>query len=480
MKTYEMLINGALGGAISGETIGSINPATGEVVARAAWGGEEDATAAVDAAEAARGGWRDTSVGDRSKLVSRLASRLRERAGDLATLETADTGNPINVMTGDVFAAAGALDYFAGLGTELKGHSVPSTAGGLRFTLREPYGVVVKIIPFNHPIMFSGAKIAAPLMAGNTVVLKPPPQAPLSALLLAELAADVFPAGVLNVVPGPGATVGHALVTDSRVRRIGFTGSVETGKVVMREASAHLADVSLELGGKNPLIVFPDADVEHASEAAVAAMNFTWQGQSCGSASRLFVHRSMREEFVDRLVERVEALKVGLPDNVETEMGAIISSQQLERIMSYIEAGKQEGARLLTGGEQPRGDDFARGYWIAPTVFVDVTPQMRIAREEIFGPVLSVFEWEHEEEVIRLANDTEYGLTANIWTRDLNTALRVIPQLEAGYTWVNGRTEHFQGLPFGGHKQSGQGSEEGLEELLSYTQTKSISMLPGR
>jgi betaine-aldehyde dehydrogenase len=478
MKTYSMLIDGSLVGSSSGNVVASIDPATEETIAFVPDGTPDDARAAVSAADAAFQGWRRVPPADRAARARELAAVLRASTDELALLESRDTGSPITPMAADVGSGAARLDYFAGLVTELKGTTVPASADGLHYTVREPYGVVARIAPFNHPIMFAASRVAAPLVAGNTVVLKVPPQAPLTGLRLAELAKDVFPPGVLNIINGDGPNVGRALVADRRVKRIGLTGSVATGTSILRESAEHLAEVTLELGGKNPLIVFPDADVEQSAAGAVRAMNFGWQGQSCGSASRVFVHDTLFEPFCAHVVEQVGRIRQGDPTDPATTMGAMISQAQYERVLDYIEVGSAEGARLLVGGGRPPGKRFERGYFIAPTVFVDVKPDMRIAQEEIFGPVMSVLTWSDEEEVIAAANDVDYGLTANLYTNDLATAMRVIPRLEAGFVWVNGAGEHFQGLPFGGYKHSGIGREECLEELLSYTQLKSVSILP--
>lgn len=478
MKTYDMLIGGELVQSSSGNVVPSINPATGDPIALVPDGTADDARAAVDAAEGAFEGWRRLAPTERAARSRELAAALRASIHELAELEARDTGSPITPMAADVRSAASRLEFFAGLVTEIKGTTVPASVEGLHYTIREPFGVVARIVPFNHPIMFAASRIAAPLVAGNTVVLKVPPQAPVTGLRLAELARDIFPPGVLNIVNGDGATVGRTLVSDRRVKRIGLTGSVETGKSIVRDSSDHLAEVSLELGGKNPLIVFPDAEVAQSAAGAVKAMNFGWQGQSCGSGSRVFVHETVFDEFCSNVVERIGLIRQGDPTDPATTMGAMISEAQYERVLRYIEIGKSEGARLLTGGGRPEGEQFARGFFIAPTVFVDVKPDMRIAQEEIFGPVMSILTWSDEDEVIASANDVEYGLTANLYTNDLATAMRVIPRLEAGFVWVNGAGEHFQGLPFGGYKSSGLGREESLEELLSYTQLKSVSILP--
>jgi len=473
-----MLIGGELVPSASGRTVESTNPATGEAIAVVPDGGADDARLAVDAAEAAYEGWRAIGPIARAEKVRQLATALRGATDELATLESADTGSPITPMAKDVAAAARRLDFFAGLATEIKGTTVPASVEGFHYTVREPFGVVVRIVPFNHPIMFAGSRIAAPLVAGNTVVLKVPPQAPVTGLRLGELARDIFPPGVLNIVTGEGATMGRALVQDRRVKRIGLTGSPETGKSIVRDSAEQLAEVSLELGGKNPLIVFPDADVEQSAAGAVKAMNFGWQGQSCGSASRVFVHETVFDEFCERVQEQIGRIRQGDPSQPDTTMGAMISQAQYERVLRYIEVGRSEGGRVIAGGGHPEGEVFAKGFFIEPTVFVDVKPDMRIAQEEIFGPVMSIMTWTDEDDVVAKANDVDYGLTANLYTNDLARAMRLIPRLEAGFVWVNGSGEHFQGLPFGGYKQSGLGREESLEELLSYTQTKSVSILP--
>jgi len=473
--TYRMLTGGRLTEAASGAQATVIDPATEEELARVPDGGKQDAAAAVDAAWAAFPGWRATPAQERAAACTRLADLIMDSQTELGELESRDTGNCIGPMTGDIGASARTLRYFAGLAPELKGVSVPASDWGLHFTVREPYGVVAGIAAFNHPFLFAAAKIAAPLVAGNTVVLKPPPQAPLSTLALAEIAAGVFPPGVLNIVTGEGTELGEALVADRRVSRISLTGSVPTGKAVMRAAADRLADVTLELGGKNPLLVFPDADPEKAARGAIRAMNFAWQGQSCGSTSRVLVHESRRDEFCDHLTRLLAGMRIGSPQDPQTQIGALISRIQYDRVLDYIAIGREEGARLLTGGRRPPGMD--KGFYVEPTVFDGVTEDMRIFREEIFGPVMAVTAWNDEDDAVRLANAVDYGLTANLYTNDLPTVLRVVPRLEAGFVWVNGLGEHFLGLPFGGVKQSGLGREEGLEQLLSFTQSKSVSLL---
>lgn len=381
-------------------------------------------------------------------------------------------------MSRDVAHAVHALEYFAGLGYELKGHSVPASPGNLHFSVREPYGVVGGIAPFNHPIMFAATRMAAPLMAGNTVVIKPAEQSPLSTAVLGELCAELLPPGVANIITGYGDEVGEALVRHPAVKRIAFTGSVETGLRIQRSAAeVAVKHITLELGGKNPMIVCPDVELEKAVAAAVAGMNFAWQGQSCGSTSRLLVHDSLYDRFAEQLAARVAQIRVGDPLDPAVQMGPINSRPQYEKVLRYIALGREEDARLLAGGRRPAGEHFERGFWVEPTVFADVTPGMRLAQEEIFGPVLSMLRWRDIDEAVAIANGTQYGLTAAVWTRDLDQALRIGQRLHAGYVWINGCSAHFPGMPFGGFKNSGVGREGGLEELLSFTEEKAYHVI---
>jgi acyl-CoA reductase-like NAD-dependent aldehyde dehydrogenase len=470
-----MLIDGAFVAAGDGAWITSVNPATEDPIGRVPAGTAEDVRRAVAAADAAQPGWAARSIWERGALLRTLAAAIRARAQDILTLEASDTGNTIGKLRADVEIAAGYLEYFAGLGTEMKGETVPASAAGVHFTLREPYGVVARIVPFNHPFMFAAAHLAAPLMAGNTVVVKTPETSPLSGHILATCCREVLPRGVVNIVSGLGVPAGDALVRHPAIRRIGFTGSVATGLAIQRAAAeVGVKHVSLELGGKNPLIVFPDADVEKAVAAAVAGMNFSWAGQSCGSTSRLLVHESLYARAVELTRAKVAALKLGDPLDPASEMGPVNSAGHYKRVVGFIAAGKAEGARLIHGGGRPQGAAFARGYWIEPTVFADVTPGMTVAREEIFGPVLCIGRWSSVDEVVRIANATDYGLTAALFTNDITQALTMAKRIHAGVVAINSSTMHFVGLPFGGVKNSGLGGEEALEELLSYTQAKTV------
>lgn len=358
----------------------------------------------------------------------------------------------------------------------LKGETIPQTDETFHYTVREPLGVTVRIVAYNHPILFAAGKLAAPLAAGNTVILKPSDQAPLSCLRLAELLCPVFPTGVINVLPG-GLECGKALSTHPTVKKVTLIGSVPTGKTIQRAVADSLKPTLLELGGKNALVAFPDAKLDSLVEGVARGMNFTWAAQSCGSTSRVFLHESHYEEVLSKAVQLIEKMyKPGVPTNMSTTMGPVINESAHRRVLGYIESAKSEGARLVTGGKCPDSDATRGGYFIEPTVFVDVNEHMKIAKEEIFGPVLSVFKWKDEEELIRQVNAVPYGLTASVYTQNLATATRTARKIEAGYIWVNQVAKHYLGVPFGGYKDSGVGREECLEELLSFTQTKSVNV----
>jgi len=452
-----------------------INPATEEQIGTIAAGTATAVAAAVERAQEGGREWASFSWRRRSELLFALGDRLAEAAEDLALTDTLDSGNPISGMRYDAGRAEEELRYFAGLGGEAKGDTIPWTAEQFGLTFREPYGVVGRITAFNHPLLYAVGKSAAPLITGNAVVLKPSEHTSLSTLKFAELAAELLPDGVLSVVTGTGAQAGIALVEHPGVPRIAFTGSVPTGRAVLRGAAEHIKDVSLELGGKNPMVVFPDVDLPSAAAAAVAGMNLRRStGQSCQSTSRLLVHASIAEAFTSRLVELVEALRIGDPRRDDVEVGPLSFAAHYQRVLDYIEVGRAEGATLLTGGGRPAGIDV--GYFVAPTIFADVDPGMRIAQEEIFGPVISILTWREVDEMVELANSVEYGLTANVWTQDLSSAFRTAQRLDAGMVWVNGEAGRPAGVPFGGFKHSGIGKEGSLAELLGYTREKSVIM----
>jgi len=376
-------------------------------------------------------------------------------------------------MTSDARVAAAQLDFFAGLVTEMKGASIPMGPDSVNFSVRQPLGVVARIVPFNHPFMFAAGKSAAPLAAGNAVIVKPPDQAPLSALRLAELVDGLLPPGVFNVLPGD-RTTGAALAVHRDVAMVAIIGSVAAGRAVMRAASDTVKPVMLELGGKNALIAFADADPDEVAGGVVAGMNFTWCGQSCGSTSRAFIHASIHDAVVERVKARAAAFVPGIATDEATTMGAIVSRTQLERVLDHIDAAKREGARLVCGGARPADPALAGGHFVLPTVFADVTAEMRIAREEIFGPVLAILRWSDPAQMLAEVNAVDYGLTCSIWTNDLSTAHRTAMAVQAGYVWINEVGKHFLGAPFGGVKQSGFGREECLEELLRFTLEKNI------
>ena len=451
----------------------TLDPATGHSLGDCAVADASDVDAAARAAHQAFPAWRGTRPSERGGVLRAIAERLREHAGELALIDAADCGNPVAEMTSDVHAACAQLEYFAGLAGEVKGETIPMGDSAVNMTLREPFGVCARIVAYNHPLMFTAAKMAAPLAAGNTVIMKPPQQAPLSSYRMMELVGDVVPPGVLNVVTG-GADCGAALVSHPLIPRIALIGSVPTGRAIARAAAERLKHVTLELGGKNACIVFPDADVDKAIAGAVAGMNFTWCGQSCGSTSRVFVHASIHDRVVAGIVAAVQRYKPGIPTDPATTMGALVSKAHLDKVERMIAVGLAEGAALSCGGARPREAQLANGYFMPPTVFTKVMQSMRIASEEIFGPVLCILPWADEVAMLADVNAVDYGLSASIFTRDLATAHRCASRVEAGYVWINTTGRHFLGAPFGGYKQSGQGREECFDELVSYTQQKNV------
>jgi betaine-aldehyde dehydrogenase len=458
---------------LGGRFADSHNPATGERLGRVADGRADDAAAAIDAAQRGFQSWRNTPPLERARIMRRIAEVIRSHAAELALIDAADGGNPVKEMSTDVLASAAGWEFFAGLVTEMKGDSIPMGPDVVNFTIREPRGVVARIVAFNHPFMFSAIKAAAPLAAGNAVIIKAPEQAPLSTLRLAELLDGLLPPGVFNVLTG-GRELGAALASNLGVAMVSLIGSVPTGRAVMKSASDTLKPVILELGGKNAIIAFADVDPDEVADAVVAGMNFTWCGQSCGSTSRAFLHDKIYDAVLERLATRLAAFRPGLPTDMNTTMGAIIDRAQYDRVLNYIDIGKRDGARLAFGGKRPADPALEKGFFIEPTVFVDVTQSMRIANEEIFGPILSVLRWQDTATMINEVNSVEYGLTCAIWTNDISVAHRTAAEVQAGFVWINEVAKHFQGAPFGGYKQSGLGREECLSELLAFTQEKNI------
>jgi acyl-CoA reductase-like NAD-dependent aldehyde dehydrogenase len=477
VQELRVLVGGERRPAVSGETFEAVNPATGTVIARVPRCSVEDVAAAVEAAHAAFPAWRATPAAERAARLYELAEAVDRRREDLARADTADNGSPYRELLRDVDIGAAELRYFAGLALQARGETIPTGYGRVNYTLREPFGVVGRIVPFNHPVLFATMKIGAPLAAGNTVVLKPSEHTSVATLVLAEEFARVFPPGVVNVVTGYGAEAGDALVVHPLVRRLAFIGLESTGRMIQaRAASVNVKTVTLELGGKNPIVVFPDADLDSAVAGVVAGMNFTFQGQSCGSTSRLIVHREIHDEFVERLVAHVSALRVGLPFDEATNIGPLVNEKQLEKVLGYVERGVAEGADLRTGGTRVTEGELANGFFVRPAVFDKVTSEMRLAQEEIFGPVLAVLEFESYDDALEIANGVRFGLTASVFTNDLSTAHRFARDVEAGFVWINDSARHFLGAPFGGYKDSGVGRDEDVEELLSYTQVKNVNV----
>ena len=469
-----LYIGGEWQESIDSGTFETINPSNREKLGDVPEAAEKDVDRAVAAAKTAFVEWRRVPIAERARCLEKLAQRIDDHTEELALLDSVDAGNALSGMRGDMDWTAKTLRYFAGLITEIKGETSSHGPRHLNFTRRQPYGVVAKINPFNHPFRFCVEKAAAPLAAGNCVVIKGSEQAPLSGLRFGELCEGIFPDGVINIVTG-GAKAGQALVTHPDVSRIGFVGSVPTGRIIAKAAAESLKVVSLELGGKNPIIIYPDADPVKAAAAAIKGMNMNRQGQSCSSTSRMFVHESLHGAVTEELVKQAEALPIGVPWVESNDVGPIISKRQYERILGFIESAKKDGAECLTGGGPPEDEELRKGLFVSPTIYDRVTPDMRIGSEEIFGPVMSVMPWSNYEEMLNTVNGLEYGLTAAIVTNDLAKAMETAERVEAGYVWINS-TGRYLGAPYGGWKQSGLGQEECFEELLSYTRIKNINM----
>lgn len=469
----QLFIDGKWVPSSSGKTFETINPATEEVIARVAEGSTADIDKAVKAARKAfeSGPWPKMKASEREGILRRIAELIRKNQEELARLETLDSGKPIqNSRTIDIPASASSFDYYAGWADKLMGETVPADPGFFTYTLREPLGVIGAITPWNFPLVLSSQKVAPALAAGNTVVLKPAEQTPLTALRLAEMAQEAgLPEGVLNVVPGFGLTAGAPLVAHPEVDGISFTGDSRTGKEIMKNASQTLKRISFELGGKSPNIIFADADLEEAADFACEGIFFN-QGEVCCAGSRLFVEEKVKKPFTEALLERAKKWQPGDPLDPKTEMGAMVSKEQFEKVLEYIDIGKKEGAGLLVDGR--RKND--RGYFIGPTIFDRVTHQMRLAQEEIFGPVLAEISFKNFDEVIAEANRTFYGLAAAVWTRDIQKAHRVARSIKAGTVWVNCYGAFDHSMPFGGYKMSGFGREGGIHTFDFYTQMKSV------
>jgi acyl-CoA reductase-like NAD-dependent aldehyde dehydrogenase len=476
MNAGQIFVAGTWRAPASGETYRPIDPATEQPLGEVAKADERDIDAAVAAARTAfdEGPWPRMSPHERGRIVWRLGDLVQQHVDEMARLESLCTGKTLfDSGKVEIPFAAEVFRYFAGWASKIHGETLALRDSAFTFTLRQPVGVVGAIVPWNFPFLLSSWKIAPALAAGNTMVLKPASQTPLTALKFAELCQQAgLPEGVFNVVTGPGGKVGMALVRDPRVDKIAFTGSTEVGKQIMREAAGTLKRLSLELGGKSPNIVFADADLEAAVRGAMTGIFYN-KGEVCAAGSRLFLEEAVHDEFMAKLTERVKTLKVGDPMDRATRMGPVVSGAQMQSVLSYIEAGRQEGARVVAGGGRARVGD-GKGFFVEPTIFDGVTNAMRIAREEIFGPVLSVIPFRSVEDGIAQGNQTSYGLAAAVWTRDVAKALRAAKAIRAGTVWVNAYNLFDAALPFGGFKESGFGREMGSVGLDHYTEVKTV------
>ena len=477
----QLYIGGRYVAATGGATFETLNPATGEVLAVVQSASRADVDKAVAAAAAGQKVWAAMTAMQRSRILRKAVDILRERNDELALLETLDTGKALSeTQAVDIVTGADVLEYYAGLVPALEGEQIPLRETSFVYTRREPLGVVAGIGAWNYPIQIALWKSAPALAAGNAMIFKPSEVTPLTALKLAEIYTEAgLPDGVFNVVNGVGPEVGVALTEHPGIEKISFTGGVATGKKVMASAAGStLKEVTMELGGKSPLIVCDDADLERAADIAVMA-NFFSSGQVCTNGTRVFVPQALKADFEAKVVERVKRIKLGDPLVAETNFGPLVSTPHMEKVLGYIAQGQAEGARLLTGGERVTQGELAKGNFVAPTVFTDCRDDMTIAREEIFGPVMSILAYADEDEVVRRANDTEYGLAAGVVTRDLARAHRMIHRLEAGICWINTWGESPAEMPVGGYKHSGVGRENGLTTLGHYTRIKSVQVEMG-
>ncbi len=474
----QMWIGGEWVNALGRRTREVINPATGSVVAIVPEADADDVRAAVGAARHAfdEGEWRRLTHRDRGQMLFRIAEGVRRRAAELAETDSLNMGKPIVEAEFDVADAAHCFEYYGGLATKIQGDTLSVPDNALSIVVREPVGVVGQIIPWNYPLLMAAWKLAPALAAGCTCVLKPAEQTPLSALLLAEILneADV-PAGVVNIVTGDGPVAGASLVEDHRVDKVAFTGGVDTGRLVMACAARTIKRTTLELGGKNPNIVFADADFEAAVDGALFGA-FANQGEVCSAGSRLLVERSIYSRMLEALAAKVTRIRLGDPLDRETKMGPLVTEEHMQKVLDYVEIGRREGHRLIAGGGRARADALRNGYFVEPTIFGDVAPGSRIGQEEIFGPVLAVMPFDTEDEAVRVANDTPYGLAGAVWTRDVFRGVRVLQQIRAGILWLNTYHPTYNEAPWGGYKQSGFGRELGPYGLDAYLETKQINI----
>ena len=472
----QLIVNGERVNASDGGAFDVFDPSTGDTLATVAKATKADVDRAVAAAQAAMDSkaWGGIAPAERGRIMNRIAHTLRERAEELATLESRDNGKPLRQARTDVQVAARYFEFFAGIADKIMGNTIPLGPGYLDFTVREPIGVSAQIVPWNYPIQIGARGVAPALAAGCAVVLKPSSEAPMTALRLGEIGLECgLPAGALNVIPGTGSEAGVALASHPHINQLTFTGSVDVGIGVAKMAAENVVPVVMELGGKSPNVVFADADFELAA-AGVANAIFQNAGQTCSAGSRLLVERKAHDAFVAKLVERAKSMRVG-PGVSDPDMGPIISKKQLETVERYVGVGAGEGAQVAAGGARPSDPALGKGYYFQPTLLDRVTPDMRVAQEEIFGPVLAMIEFDDIEQAVEIANRSQYGLVSGIWTRDINKAMSLASRIKAGQVYINtygagGGVE----LPFGGYKKSGYGREKGLESLASYTQVKNV------
>jgi acyl-CoA reductase-like NAD-dependent aldehyde dehydrogenase len=475
-ESFQMLINGEWVDSITGETFNTYNPATGELIANIPQGTKEDVDRAVAAARHAfdHGKWPKFPAGRRAKVLNKIAAIMRSRFDELVELEVLNSGKSLSAAQGQVNQAIEDFEFYAGAVVSHAGETKPVPNGFFNYTLKEPVGVCGQIIPWNYPMMMAAWKIAPAIAAGCTVVLKPASLTPITALVLAGICQEAgVPEGVVNVITGPGSTMGSYLVEHPDVNKIAFTGETETGKDIMSRASKTLKRVTLELGGKSANIVFDDADLTAAVDGSVFGIYYN-TGQSCEARSRLFVHENIYDQFLEQFIEKTSRLKLGDPMSKDTHVGAIASESQWKVIDGYVQEALKDGATLAYGGKRPEGAEFDKGHWYMPTVLTNVTNDMKVAQEEIFGPVVVIIKFKDEKEVIGLANDSIFGLAAAVWTKDHGKAHRVAGAMEAGVVMVNCPFSAFPGTPFGGYKQSGFGRELSTETLDLYTETKSV------